>query len=227
MKKQSGTLWLTGLQIHKQRIDSIRCTACPSHRLPDKGNLPYFCPGFSVGSSNFWNVRNFISNLVSQLEIGPDNTQVGLINFVSSARIEFHLNPHQDSSSLFQAIANVSYTAGGNTAAALTTLLSEFSTVNGARPLQEGIPRVATVVTDGQSNSPTATVTAASNVYASNIIVYAVGVGIVIFVLLNSMLLHLILTASLFVFFLPSTSMKHMYICSILFMMLCSFSMLI
>ena len=116
--------------------------------------------------------------MVSQLEIGPDNTQVGLINFGSSAQIEFHLNTHQDSSSLLQAIANILYTGGGtNTAAALTTLLSEFSTVNGARPLQEGIPRVAIVVTDGQSNSPIATVTAANNVHASNIIVYAVGVG--------------------------------------------------
>ena len=132
----------------------------------------------SVGSSNFQNVRNFVSNLVSQLEIGPDNTQVGLLNFASSPRIEFHLNTHQDNSSLVRAIANIPYTSGGtNTAAALTTLLSEFSTVNGARPLQEGIPRVAIVVTDGQSNSRTATITAASNLHASNIIVYAVGVG--------------------------------------------------
>ena len=116
--------------------------------------------------------------MVSQLEIGPDNTRVGLINFESSARSEFHLNTHQDSSSLLQAIANVPYTSGGtNTAAALTILLSEFSTMNGARPLQEGIPRVAIVVTDGRSSSSTATVTAANNVHARNIIVYAVGIG--------------------------------------------------
>ena len=132
----------------------------------------------SVGSSNFQNVRNFVSNLVSQLEIGPDNTQVGLINFASSPRIEFHLNTHQDSSSLLRAIASIPYTSGGtNTAAPLTTLLSAFSTVNGARPLQEGIPRVAIVVTDGHSNSRTATITAANNLHANNIIVYAVGVG--------------------------------------------------
>ena len=109
----------------------------------------------SVGSTNFQNVKNFVSNLVSQLEIGPDNTQVGVINFATSVRIEFHLNRYQDSSSLLQAIANIPYTGGNtNTGTALTTLLSEFSTVNGVRPLQEGIPRVAIVVTDGQSSSP-------------------------------------------------------------------------
>ena len=117
--------------------------------------------------------------MVSQLEIGSDNTQVGLINYGSSYRIEFHLNTHQDSSSLLRAIGNVPYTNGAstNTGAALTTLLSGFSTVNGARPLQEGIPRVAIVVTDGHSNSRTATITAANNLHANNIIVYAVGVG--------------------------------------------------
>ena len=132
----------------------------------------------SVGASNFANVRNFVADLVNQLEIGPDNTRVGLINFASSAGVQFSLNTHQDISSLLQAIASVPFTSGGtNTAAALTTLLSELSTVNGARPLQEGIPRVAIVVTDGQSNNPTATVAAANNVHASNIIVFAVGVG--------------------------------------------------
>ena len=49
--------------------------------------------------------------------------------------------------------------------------------MNGARPLQEGIPRVIIVVTDGQSNDPTATIAAANNVHDSNIIAYAVGVG--------------------------------------------------
>ena len=132
----------------------------------------------SVGASNFQNVRDFVANLVSQLEIGPDSTRVGLINFASSATVQFSLNTHQDSSSLLQAIAIVPFTGGGtNTAAALTTLLSEFSTVNGARPLQEGIPRVTIVVTDGQSNNPTATIVAANNVHASNIIAFAVGVG--------------------------------------------------
>ena len=119
--------------------------------------------------------------MVSQLEIGPDNTQVGMVVFGSSSRVEFHLNTYHDNSSLLQAIANVQYTGGGtNTPAGLTTLLSEFSPVYGARPLQEGIPRVTIVVTDGRSNEgggPPATIAAANAIHASNIIAYAVGVG--------------------------------------------------
>ena len=132
----------------------------------------------SVRASNFQNVRDFVANLVGQLEIGPDSTRVGLIIFASSAAVQFSLNTHQDNSSLLQAIAAVPFTGGGtNTADALNTVISEFSTVNGARPLQEGIPRVTIVVTDGQSNNPAATIVAANNVHASNIIAFAVGVG--------------------------------------------------
>ena len=135
----------------------------------------------SVGSSNFQNVKNFAANLVRQLEIGPDNTRVGLIRFGSSASVMFHLNTYQEKSNLLRAISNVGYTGGStNTPAGLTTLLSEFSTVYGARPLQDGIPRVAIVVTDGKSNvggGPSATIAAANAIHASNIIAYAVGVG--------------------------------------------------
>ena len=132
----------------------------------------------SVGSSNFRRVINFAVNLVRQLEIGPRNTQVGLIRFASSASALFHLNTYQNKSNLLRAISAVRFISGGtNTAVALDTLLSEFSTVYGARPLQDGIPRVAIVVTDGHSNNPTATIAAANNIHASNIKAYAVGVG--------------------------------------------------
>jgi len=47
----------------------------------------------------------------------------------------------------------------------------------GARPSEEGIPRIAIVVTDGMSNSPPATIAAANTIHANNILAYAVGVG--------------------------------------------------
>ena len=135
----------------------------------------------SVAASSFQHVRNFAANLVRELQIGPNKTQVGMIVFSSIVRVMFHLNTHQNSSSLLQAIANIPYLNDyTNTPTALSTLLSEFSTVFGARPSHEGIPRVAIVVTDGRSNrggGPPATIAAANNIHASNIIVYAVGVG--------------------------------------------------
>ena len=135
----------------------------------------------SVGPSNFQNVRTFTANIVNGLVIGPQNTQVGVITFGSNARVSFHLNTYQTNGTLHQAIANILYTGGStNTPAGLMTLLNEFSMMYGGRPLQEGIPRITIVVTDGMSNAgggPPATIAVARNVHASNILAYAVGVG--------------------------------------------------
>ena len=132
----------------------------------------------SIGPFNFQLVRTFVTNVVTQLDIGPDQSRVGLITFSSSAIVRFRLNTYRTNASLLQAITRAPYSAGGtNTQAGLNTLISQFSTIFGARPRVDGIPRIAVVVTDGRSNSPSATIAAAKRVHASNILTYAVGVG--------------------------------------------------
>ena len=132
----------------------------------------------SIGSSNFQLVRNFTANVVTHLDIGPDRNRVGLITFDFFATVRFSLNRYRTNTSLLQAIATVPYNGGGtNTSDGLNTLIAQFSTTLGARPRMDGIPRIAVVVTDGRSNSPSATIAAAKRVHASNILTYAVGVG--------------------------------------------------
>jgi len=136
----------------------------------------------SVGESNFRNIKTFTANLVSNLEIGPEETQVGVITFNSRATVRFQLNTYQTSGSILRTIANMRYLGGGgtNTPAALNALREGFSITYGVRPSEEGIPRVAIVVTDGKSNEgggPPATIAAANTVHDSNILVYAVGAG--------------------------------------------------
>ena len=132
----------------------------------------------SIGSLNFQLMRNFVANVVRNLEIGPDKTRVGVIVFSYSASVQFSLSRYMTNSSLLQAIANIRYTAGGtNTDAAILTCIRQFNTSYGARPISSGIPRIAIVVTDGQSSSPTATIAAAQMAHSENILSYAVGVG--------------------------------------------------
>ena len=132
----------------------------------------------SIGSSNFQLMRNLVANVVRNLEIGPNRTRVGIIVYSDSASVQFSLNTYMTSASLLQAIANIPYTAGGtNTGAAIQTCIQQFSTFYGARPISSGIPRIAIVVTDGRSYSPTATIAAAQMAHSRNILSYAVGVG--------------------------------------------------
>ena len=119
----------------------------------------------------------FIQEVVSSYEIGPQHTQVGIISYSSSAIYEFFLDTYSDKDSLLEAITNVpSYTGGStNTAGALNLVKSGF---DDARPVSQGIPRVAVIMTDGQSNSFSATVTAAETIHEeTNILLFAIGVG--------------------------------------------------
>ena len=72
----------------------------------------------------------------------------------------------------------ITYTGGGtNTGAAISTCIQQFNTSYGARPKSSGIPRIAIVVTDGRSNNPTTTISAAEMAHSEGILSYAVGVG--------------------------------------------------
>ena len=132
----------------------------------------------SVGSSNFDKMKDFTTNVVNNLDIGPDTTRVGLIRYESSVSVQFNLNTHMTSASLLQAIDAVSFTGGGtNTADAILSCIGQFNTSLGARPRSSGISRVAIVVTDGRSNNRTATIAAAAMAHSENILSYAVGIG--------------------------------------------------
>lgn len=111
------------------------------------------------------------------MEIGPTRSQVGVIVFSSRAYIEFGLTTYSSRASLSSAINNLRYTGGGTNTAAALTLLTNLG-FTGARPVNEGVPRVAIVVTDGQSNDFSATLRAAQVLQQNaSITTYAVGIG--------------------------------------------------
>jgi len=131
----------------------------------------------SIGSVDFRNILNLVADIVRSLEIGPDEGQVAVIRFASSASVIFGLTAHDNQADLLTAINNIPYTGGGtDTAEALNLLVSNGFI--GARPEVEGVPRVAIVVTDGQSNSQSATIVAAARVHAAEpaITVFAAGI---------------------------------------------------
>ena len=132
----------------------------------------------SIGSFNFQLIRNFVTNVVSNLNIGPNESRVGLVVYSDSASVWFSLNTHTTNTSLLQAIANIPYAnQGTNTAAGILTCIQQFNTSYGARPKSSGIPRIAIVVTDGRSNSAAGTIAAAERAHSENILSYAVGIG--------------------------------------------------
>ena len=154
-----------------------------SHHSPSECNIAGIDLVFvldssgSIGSTNFRTIRNFVNTFVNTLEIGPTRSQVGVIRYSGSAQVLFNLNTYSDRTSLMSAVSNIRYTRGGTDTADALYLLAIQGFV-GARPLSEGVPRVAIVVTDGMSNNPAETVIAAQALRQNELITtYAVGIG--------------------------------------------------
>lgn len=126
-------------------------------------------------------MRTFTANVIKHLDIGPEQSRVGVVRYSSDAQVLFNLSTHLTNSSLLEAVASMSYYYGStNTAAGINTAIEQFNTDYGARPKSLGIPRIVVVVTDGQSNGPggpPATIAAASEAHSQGIIGYGVGVG--------------------------------------------------
>ena len=133
----------------------------------------------SVGSINYQLMKQFVYDTVNEFDIGSDETQVGLISYSSSAIARFYLNTYHDKATLLSAINALPFNSEGTNPSAAINLLRTygFTSTNGGRPQSQAIPRVAVVITDGHSNSYTATVTAAQNAHDAGITIFAVGVG--------------------------------------------------
>ena len=133
----------------------------------------------SIGSDNFNNAKQSIENIVSSLQIGPNNTRVAVITYSTNVRLLFNLNTHRDNESLIQAIRRIPYTGGlTNTAEAIKVLRSGIlSETLGVRPSNE-TTQIAIIMTDGRSNLPNVTKEEAELLHnETDFKVFAVGVG--------------------------------------------------
>ena len=124
-------------------------------------------------------MKSFIYDITDTFEIGPNNVQVGVLSYGSSYYFRFYLNTYSNKADVLSAINSLPYSGGGtNTAGALDAIrYYAFTEANGARPASEGIPKVVIVITDGYSNSYSATVTAATALHNEGYIVFAIGIA--------------------------------------------------
>ena len=112
--------------------------------------------------------------MLAAFNISPANTRVGVIRYSSSASIVIPLGLYSNYFQLRSAINSIRYTEGYTyTNLALNLLSTAFATAR----VDEGIPRVAIVFTDGRSTNAAATVQAAQRVHNAGIYVYSFGIG--------------------------------------------------
>jgi collagen type VI alpha len=130
----------------------------------------------SIGLNDYNSLKKFVSDVSGTLNIGSNNIRVGLLRFSDKVTNSFHLNQYNNKNAVQAAIQGLKYDAGGTrTHEALSFMrTNSFLPSNGAR---NNVPRIAIVVTDGQSAFPAATKIEADKLKKLGVTVFSIGVG--------------------------------------------------
>ncbi|XP_062976181.1 matrilin-4 isoform X1 [Elgaria multicarinata webbii] len=130
----------------------------------------------SVRPFEFETMRRFMIDIIQNLDIGPNATRVGVIQYSSQVQNVFSLKSFFSRAEMEKAINSIIPLAQGTmTGLAIQYAMNvAFTTQEGVRPLHKKIPRVAVIVTDGRPQDRVTDVAAQAR--AAGIEIYAVGV---------------------------------------------------
>uniref|UniRef100_A0A8D0A1B0 Collagen alpha-1(XXI) chain n=1 Tax=Sander lucioperca TaxID=283035 RepID=A0A8D0A1B0_SANLU len=138
-------------------------------------DLVYIVDGsWSVGFSDFDTAKQWLINITSQFDISSHYTQVAVIQYSDTPRLEIPLGKHQGGGELIQAIQSITY-LGGNTQTGRAIKFAVDHVFSSSQRSSQVKNRIAVVVTDGKSQDDV--VDASMEARAQGITVFAVGVG--------------------------------------------------
>ncbi|KAM6210861.1 LOW QUALITY PROTEIN: collagen alpha-4(VI) chain-like [Sarcoramphus papa] len=158
----------TFCSIHAQQ------TACRKATLADVVFL--VDTSASIGQENFQKLKNFLSSLVSSLDIGLDAIQVGLAQYSDETYQEFLLNQYLKSDVLEQ-IENLPYRSGETyTGRALDFVNRVYFTEPAGSRAKGYVPQIAILITGGESSDEVEL--PARKLRNRGISLYVVGIGV-------------------------------------------------
>ncbi|KAK0418432.1 hypothetical protein QR680_013552 [Steinernema hermaphroditum] len=130
----------------------------------------------SVSGSTFDTQMQMLSRIVDMVEIGPQKTQISVMQYSSYTRIEFGFSAHQNKEAMRTALQRIRHISGTTkTGKALDKALHLFQTPSSGARKKESVAQVAVVVTDGHSHDDP--VPAALRLRQAGVQVLALGIG--------------------------------------------------
>lgn len=100
----------------------------------------------SVRPVEFEKVKVFLSQVIESLDVGPNATRVGVVNYASSVKQEFPLRAHGSKAMLLQAVRRIQpLSTGTMTGLAIQFAITKaLSDAEGGRPSSPDISKVGT-----------------------------------------------------------------------------------
>ncbi|KAJ8367939.1 hypothetical protein SKAU_G00079670 [Synaphobranchus kaupii] len=131
----------------------------------------------SVRPSEFEQVKVFLAKVIEGLDVGPNATRVGVVNYASRVKNEVSLKTHRTKAALIKAVTRIEpLSTGTMTGLAIQFAVNvAFSEAEGARVRSPDISKVAIIVTDGRPQDNVRDVAAKAR--ESGIELFAIGVG--------------------------------------------------
>ena len=120
----------------------------------------------SIGFTNFQQMKEFLYDITTLLNIGPTRSQIAVILYSGNASLYFNLNDHRNKDSLLQGINDIPYYSSSeesNIAGALDLLYSSYN--DGSLRARDDHEHIAILFTDGLPNNFTATRIATDNLH--------------------------------------------------------------
>ncbi|XP_017341298.1 collagen alpha-1(XXI) chain [Ictalurus punctatus] len=156
--------------IHSTEKEDIRAGCSTA-----ANDLVYIIDGsWSVGYKDFDTAKRWLVNITSGFDVGPHYSQVAVVQFSDTPRLEIPLGAHQTVQELIEAIQAIRY-MGGNTQTGRAIKFAVDHVFASSKRSDTSRNRIAIVVTDGKSQDDV--VDASIEARAQGITVFAVGVG--------------------------------------------------
>ncbi|XP_041039947.1 collagen alpha-6(VI) chain-like [Carcharodon carcharias] len=106
-----------------------------------------------IGATNFQLIKEFLTNFIKVLGIGSEQVRVGMVQYSTLPRAEFYFTRFQNKKDVLEHIANLPYRGGKtNTGAAINFLKNNYFELRARGRNTNGIPQIAIVITDGNSD---------------------------------------------------------------------------
>ncbi|XP_047457590.1 collagen alpha-3(VI) chain-like [Mugil cephalus] len=130
-----------------------------------------------IGSSNFPQVRDFMINVVNQLDVRPDRVRIGLLQYAERPKVEFYLNTFDNRQDVVNRISELRLIGGSvlNTGAAMNySKVHMFRYPVGSRRTQ-GVQQVLVLITGGPAQDEVSSV--ADSLALGGILTFTVSSG--------------------------------------------------
>ncbi|XP_064621773.1 cartilage matrix protein-like isoform X2 [Lineus longissimus] len=133
----------------------------------------------SIYPQPFNDQKLFISKLIDHFDIGPEGTRVGLLSFASTPRPVFDPKTFKDKESMEKTVMAIRQKGGNTYTWDVLDMARQrsFTTRAGSRMGDSSVPKIAIVITDGNSQEPLETAKAAQDLRNVGVVIYAIGVG--------------------------------------------------